>query len=52
MRILWNDSPARSRDNAPMESFWGSIKQEWLDGQHFRTRSEAKSAMSAFQDAF
>ena len=32
-------------DNAPMESFWGSIKQEWLDGQHFRTRSEAKSAI-------
>lgn len=32
-------------DNAPMESFWGSIKQEWLDGQHLRTRSEAKSAI-------
>ena len=32
-------------DNAPMESFWGSLKQEWLDGQHFRTRSEAKSAI-------
>lgn len=32
-------------DNAPMESFWGSIKQEWLDGQHFKTRAEAKSAI-------
>ena len=32
-------------DNAPMESFWGSIKQEWLDGQNLRTRSEAKSAI-------
>ena len=32
-------------DNAPMESFWGSIKQEWLDGQHFKTRDEAKAAI-------
>ena len=32
-------------DNAPMESFWGSIKQEWLDGQHFKTRAEARSAI-------
>jgi putative transposase len=31
-------------DNAPMESFWGTLKQEWLNGQHFRTRAEAKSA--------
>ena len=28
-------------DNAPMESFWGKLKQEWLNGQHFRTRLEA-----------
>lgn len=32
-------------DNAPMESFWGKLKQEWLNGQHFRTREEAKSAV-------
>ncbi len=31
------------RDNAPMESFWGKLKQEWLNGQHFRTREEAKA---------
>jgi len=32
-------------DNAPMESFWGKLKQEWLNGQHFRTRKEAMSAI-------
>lgn len=31
-------------DNAPMESFWGKLKQEWLNGQHFRSRDEAKAA--------
>lgn len=30
-------------DNAPMESFWGKMKMEWLNDQHFRTRSEAKT---------
>lgn len=30
-------------DNAPMESFWGKMKQEWLNDQKFRTRDEAKS---------
>lgn len=32
-------------DNAPMESFWGSLKQEWLNEQHFHTRDEAKAAV-------
>lgn len=32
-------------DNAPMESFWGKLKQEWLNDQHFRSREEAKSAV-------
>lgn len=32
-------------DNAPMESFWGKLKQEWLNDQHFATRSEAKAAV-------
>ena len=32
-------------DNAPMESFWGKLKQEWLNEQHFRTREEARSAV-------
>ena len=32
-------------DNAPMESFWGKLKQEWLNGKHFRTRESAKRAI-------
>ena len=32
-------------DNAPMESFWGKLKQEWLNDRHFRTREEARAAV-------
>ena len=28
-------------DNAPMESFWGKLKQEWLNDKRFRTREDA-----------
>lgn len=28
-----------------MESFWGTLKQEWLNEKHFRTRAEAKAAV-------
>jgi putative transposase len=30
-------------DNAPMESFWGKLKQEGLNDQKFKTRDEAKA---------
>ena len=36
------------RNNAPMESFRGKLKQEWLSGQHFQTREEAKAAVSGY----
>jgi putative transposase len=32
-------------DNAPMESFWGKLKQEWLNEQRFKTRNEARAAI-------
>ena len=32
-------------DNAPMESFWGKLKQEWLNDKRFRTRDDAKRAV-------
>jgi putative transposase len=32
-------------DNAPMESFFGKLKQEWLNGKRFRTREDAKGAI-------
>lgn len=31
-------------DNAPMESFWGKLKQEWLNDKRFCTRDEARKA--------
>jgi putative transposase len=39
-------------DNAPMESFWGKLKQEWLNGQHFKTREEAKAAIFWYIEIF
>jgi len=32
-------------DNAPMESFWSKLKIEWLNDQHFHTRTQARSAV-------
>lgn len=28
---------------APMESFWGKLKQEWLNEYKFKNRDEAKA---------
>jgi putative transposase len=35
-------------DNAPMESFWGTLKTEMVYRQHYNTRAEAKSAIFAY----
>ena len=39
-------------DNAPMESFWGKLKQEWLYGKRFKTRAEAKTAIFEYIEVF
>jgi len=39
-------------DNAPMESFWGKLKSEWLYGRRFRTRQEAKMAVFEYIELF
>lgn len=39
-------------DNAPMESFWGKLKQEWLYGRRFKTRIEAKLAIFEYIEVF
>lgn len=39
-------------DNAPMESFWGKMKYEWLYEQHFRTRAEARAAVFEYVEVF
>lgn len=39
-------------DNAPMESFWGKLKMEWLDDYRFKTRDEAKKAVFEYIELF
>jgi putative transposase len=39
-------------DNAPMESFWGKLKTEWLYGKRFRTRDEARQAVFEYIELF
>lgn len=39
-------------DNAPMESFWGKLKMEWLNDRKFKTRAEAKKAVFEYIELF
>ena len=39
-------------DNAPMESFWGKLKTEWLHGKSFNTREQAKQAIFEYIELF
>ena len=39
-------------DNAPMESFWGKLKMEWLNDCTFKTRNEAKHAIFEYIELF
>jgi putative transposase len=39
-------------DNAPMESFWGSLKQELVHNRRFATRIEAKAAIQEYIEIF
>ena len=39
-------------DNAPMESFFHSLKVEWLHGQTFHTRAEARQANFTFMEVW
>ncbi len=39
-------------DNAPMESFWGMLKQELIYHCHFRTRQEARQAITEYIEVF
>ncbi len=39
-------------DNAPMESFWGKLKMEWLNDYTFSTRDEAKKAVFEYIELF
>jgi putative transposase len=39
-------------DNAPMESFWGMLKQELVHHCHFGTRQEARQAITQYIEIF
>jgi putative transposase len=39
-------------DNAPMESFWGSLKNELTHHQHYETRAHAKAAVQEYIEIF
>ena len=39
-------------DNAPMESFWGIIKQELIHHRHYRTRREAIEDITEYIEIF
>jgi len=39
-------------DNAPMESFWGMLKQELIYQSHFRNRYEARQAITEYIELF
>ena len=39
-------------DNAPMESFWGTLKQELVHHHHYRTRQEAVREITEYIEIF
>ena len=39
-------------DNAAMESFWSTLKTEWLHGKDFRTQQEAELAIFDYIETF
>ena len=39
-------------DNAPMESFWGTLKQELIHHRHYRSRREAMEDITEYIEVF
>lgn len=39
-------------DNAPMESFWGTLKNELVHHRHYRTRADAKREITEYIEIF
>ena len=39
-------------DNAPMESFWGLLKNELVHHRHFKTRAEANQSITEYIEIF
>jgi putative transposase len=39
-------------DNAPMQSFWGSLKDEMIHHQRYATRANAEAAIKQYIEIF
>ena len=39
-------------DNAPIESFWGSLRNEMVHHRHFASRMEAEAAIREYIEIF
>ena len=39
-------------DNAAMESFWGSLKTEWVNQNHYATRAQAQASIFEYIEIF
>lgn len=39
-------------DNAPMESFWGSLQNEFVHHERFATRQQARNAITEYIEIF
>ncbi len=39
-------------DNAPMESFWGTLKQELVHHRRYKTRAEARADITEYIEVF
>jgi transposase InsO family protein len=39
-------------DNAPMESFWGTLKQELVNHRRYRSRREARQDITEYIEIF
>jgi putative transposase len=53
----WGMRPSMSRkgncyDNAPMESFWGTMKNELIHHRHYKTRMEATREITEYIEVF
>jgi putative transposase len=44
--------PGNCYDNAPMESFFSSLKGEYLEHQQFATHAAARAAVFAYIETF
>jgi len=50
--ILSNNIKNRSYDNAPMENFWGTMKNELVYYQRYKTREQAIREITEYIEVF